>query len=145
MIFSRHLFATLLGIIIPIVQLFPQTGDLPRVSPASQGVYPSDIETYFNAMLSCPTGEPHGIMILRHGKVIGELFPKPFDASYPQMLYSDAKSFVGLAVVLAIEENRLRLTDRVASFFPDLLPDTISDNLAAMTVRDLLTDRKSVV
>ena len=139
MIFSRHLFATLLGIIIPIVQLFPQTGDLPRVAPASQGVYPSDIETYFDAMLSCPTGEPHGIMVLRHGKVIGELFPKPFDASYPQMLYSDAKSFVGLAVVLAIEENRLRLTDRVASFFPDLLPDTISDNLASMTLRDLLT------
>ena len=90
-------------------------------------------------MISCPTGEPHGIMILRHGKVIGELFPKPFDASYPQMLYSDAKSFVGMAVVLAIEENRLKLTDRVASFFPDLLPDSISDNLAAMTVRDLLT------
>jgi CubicO group peptidase (beta-lactamase class C family) len=116
-----------------------QTGDLPRVSPESQGVSSSDIKTYFDNMLSCPTGEPHGIMILRHGKVIGELFPKPFDASYPQMLYSVAKSFVGIAVGLAIEENRLRLTDRVASFFPDLLPDSISDNLASMTVRDLLT------
>ena len=116
-----------------------QTGDLPRVSPESQGVSSSDIKTYFDNMLSCPTGEPHGIMILRHGKVVGELFPKPFDAAYPQMLYSVAKSFVGIAVGLAIEENRLRLTDRVASFFPDLLPDTISDNLASMTLRDLLT------
>lgn len=135
----RCLLLSFIWLFIPIVQLFPQTGDLHRVSPESQGVYSSDIETYFNSMLSCPTGEPHGIMILRHGKVIGELFPKPFDASYPQMLYSDAKSFVGMAVVLAIEENRLKLTDRVASFFPDLLPDSISDNLAAMTVRDLLT------
>lgn len=135
----RCLLLSFIWLFIPIVRLFPQTGDLPRVSPESQGVYSSDIETYFNEMLSCPTGEPHGIMVLRHGKVIGELFPKPFDASYPQMLYSDAKSFVGLAVVLAIEENRLRLTDRVASFFPDLLPDSISDNLASMTVRDLLT------
>ena len=135
----RCLLLSFIWLFIPIVQLFPQTGDLPRVSPESQGVYSSDIETYFNEMLSCPTGEPHGIMVLRHGKVIGELFPKPYDASYPQMLYSDAKSFVGLAVVLAIEENRLRLTDRVASFFPDLLPDSISDNLASMTVRDLLT------
>lgn len=116
-----------------------QTGDLPRVYPESQGVSSSDIKTYFDNMLSCPTGEPHGIMILRHGKVIGELFPKPFDASYPQMLYSVAKSFVGIAVGLAIEENRLRLTDRVVTFFPDLLPDTVSDNLATMTVRDLLT------
>lgn len=116
-----------------------QTGDLPRVSPESQGVSSSDIKTYFDNMLSCPTGEPHGIMILRHGKVVGELFPKPFDASYPQMLYSVAKSFVGIAVGLAIEENRLRLTDRVVTFFPDLLPDTVSDNLATMTVRDLLT------
>ena len=116
-----------------------QTDDLPRVSPESQGVSSSDIKTYFDNMLSCPTGEPHGIMILRHGKVIGELFPKPFDAAYPQMLYSVAKSFVGIAVGLAIEENRLRLTDRLMTFFPDLLPDTVSSHLATMTVRDLLT------
>ena len=40
---------------------------------------------------------------------------------------------------LAASEGRLKLTDQVISFFPDKLPATVSENLAAMTVRDLLT------
>lgn len=137
-IYRRLLFLFIWGV-FSIMPLFPQWGDLRRVSPESQGISSSDIKRYFDAMLSCPTGEPHGIMILRHGKVVGELFPKPFDGAYSQMLYSVSKTFVGVAVGLAIEENRLKLTDRVAVFFPELLPDSISDYLADMTVRDLLT------
>ena len=44
-----------------------------------------------------------------------------------------------MAVGIAVDENRLRITDRVATFFPEFLPDSISPRLAAMTVRDLLT------
>ncbi len=40
---------------------------------------------------------------------------------------------------LAASEGRLKLTDKVISFFPDKLPATVSENLAAITVRDLLT------
>ena len=128
----------LLWITLPL-PIFPQTGDLERISPESQGLSSSAVKAYFDAMLTCPTGEPHGLMILRHGKVVGEFFPKPFEPNQPQLLYSAAKTFTGLAVVLAIEENRLKLTDRVATFFPEQLPDSISDHLASMTVRDLLT------
>jgi hypothetical protein len=54
-------------------------------------------------------------------------------------MYSCSKTFVGIAVGLAIEDNRLRLDDRVAAFFPELLPDSVSKDLADMTVRHLLT------
>lgn len=77
-------------------------------------------------------------MVLRHGKVIAEAYPAPFAPEYRHTVFSCSKTFVGAAVGLAISENRLRLTDRVASFFPDQLPDSISANLADMTVRNLL-------
>ena len=55
------------------------------------------------------------------------------------MMFSLSKSFTSSAVGLAVTEGRLSVSDRVISFFPEDLPATISDNLAAMTVRDLLT------
>jgi CubicO group peptidase (beta-lactamase class C family) len=42
-------------------------------------------------------------------------------------------------VGLAIADGKLALTDKVIDFFPDKLPAEVSDNLKAMTVRDLLT------
>lgn len=118
---------------------FAQYGDLERVSPESQGLSSADVQAYFDAMMATKQGEPHGVMVLRNGKVVGELFPEPFSPKYSHTLYSASKTFVALAMGLAVEENRLRLTDRVVTFFPELLPDTISDRLAEMTIRDLLT------
>lgn len=46
---------------------------------------------------------------------------------------------MGAAVGLAIADNRLRLTDRIVSFFPEQLPDSVSENLSNITVRHLLT------
>ncbi len=43
------------------------------------------------------------------------------------------------AVGLAVAEGRFRLDDKVISFFPQDVPAEISDNLAAMQVRHLLT------
>ena len=40
-------------------------------------------------------------------------------------MYSCSKTFVGVAIGLAIADNRLRLTDRLSIFFPESLPDTV--------------------
>lgn len=119
--------------------VWAQYGDLRRATPESQGISSVDMKTYFDAMMATQTGEPHGVMVLRHGKVVGELFPEPFSGKYGHTLYSASKTFVAVAVGLAVAENRLKLDDPVAAFFPKQLPDTVSENLAHMTVRDLLT------
>ena len=54
-------------------------------------------------------------------------------------LYSLSKSFNSTAVGLAIDEGKLSLDDPVLKFFPADAPADPSDNLKAMTVRDLLT------
>ena len=81
----------------------------------------------------------HSVMILKNGKVIYENWYNGADAALPHELYSVSKTFTSSAVGLAISEGKLNVDDKVTSFFPDQLPDEISGNLAAMTVRDLLT------
>ena len=82
--------------------------------------------------------ELHSFIILRHGKVIAEGWWDPYKPSLRQTLYSTSKTFTSTAVGFAVSENKLKLTDKVISFFPNDLPDTISPNLAALTVRDVL-------
>ena len=80
-------------------------------------------------------------MIYRAGAVVAEGFWTPYAGHHPHMLHSAVKSWTGTAVGLAIGDGLLRLTDKVVSFFPEHLPVRVSDNLAAMTVQDLLTMR----
>jgi len=55
------------------------------------------------------------------------------------MLYSLSKSFTSTAIGFAVTEGKLTVNDTVISFFPDQLPDQVSENLAALRVKDLLT------
>ena len=80
----------------------------------------------------------HSFMLVRHGSIIAEGWWSPYQRDRPHMLYSLSKSFTATAVGLAAEEGKLKLDDTVASFFPDRLPDSPSDNLTRMRVRDLL-------
>lgn len=81
----------------------------------------------------------HSVMIVKDGQVVYSHWQSQGAASVPHVLHSVSKTFTATAVGLAISEGRMALTDKVVSFFPDKLPKEQSDNLMAMTVRDLLT------
>ena len=76
---------------------------------------------------------------VRHGQVIAEGWWSPYAADLNHMLYSLSKSFTSTAIGLAVTEGRLKVEDPVISFFPDELPASISENLAALKVKHLLT------
>jgi hypothetical protein len=111
---------------------------LPRSIPELEGVSSSGIIDFLNAI---DTGrqEIHSFMFLRHGKVIAEGWWDPYGPGYRHVMYSASKTFTATAVGLAIAENRLKLTDKVISFFPYSLPDTIGKNMKELTVENLLT------
>ncbi len=81
----------------------------------------------------------HSVMIIKHGKVLSEHWYNGQAADMPHKMFSVSKTFTATAVGMAIEEGKLALTDKVISFFPDKVPAEVSENLAAMSVRDLLT------
>jgi len=111
---------------------------LPRASLTSRQVDPRGIAAFLDAV-EADGIELHSLMLYRGGAVVAEAFWKPYAADIPHMMHSATKSWVACAVGLLIDDGKLALDDRVIDFFPEDLPATVSDNLAAMTVRDLLT------
>lgn len=112
--------------------------DLPRSTPEEQGVL-SDAISKFIESIEISKIEFHSFMIVRGGHVIAEGWWKPYAAKYKQQLYSISKSFTSTAIGFAVDEGLLTLDDKVISFFPDDLPEELSDNLKALKVEHLLT------
>jgi CubicO group peptidase (beta-lactamase class C family) len=112
------------------------TGPLPRSAPEAQGVSSAAVLDFVNTLDQIEG--MHGLVIVRHGRVIAEGWWKPYDAEHQHVLYSLSKSFTSTAVGLAVKEGRLSIDDLVLKYFPNDAPAEPSDNLKAMRVRDLL-------
>ena len=134
-------------ILVPILLLIvsgscknetPVTNSLPRSTPEAEGVSSEAIITFLDSA-AASRQEFHSFMFLRHGRVIAEGWWNPYRSDLRHTLYSTSKSFTSTAVGFAINEKLLTVNDKVISFFPDQLPDTVSPFLADMTVKDLLT------
>ncbi|MBE7177534.1 MAG: serine hydrolase [Mucilaginibacter polytrichastri] len=110
---------------------------LERVSPESQGVSSEAILNFLDGIAESKN-EFHSFVFLRHGKVIAEGWWNPYRKELKHTLYSTSKSFTSTAVGFAVSEGKLKLDDKVVSFFPDQLPDTVSPLLAKLTVQHLL-------
>lgn len=110
---------------------------LPRSTPEAQGIASSAIQRFVDAV-EAQVSEVHSFMLLRHGQVVAEAWWSPYGAEIPHMLFSLSKSFTSTAIGLAVAEGRLSIDDPVIGFFPDALPNEVSENLAAMRVRHLL-------
>jgi CubicO group peptidase (beta-lactamase class C family) len=138
MIYQRRLFiSALLLIQLNIYCIGQQPAMLPRALPEAEGVSSTDIISFLNAAAKSKT-EFHSFMLLRHGKVIAEGWWNPYRPDLKHTLYSCSKSFTATAIGFAIQEKRLSLDDKVVSFFPKDVPDTVSSFLAELTVKDAL-------
>lgn len=110
---------------------------LPRATPESVGIASPGIHALVDEAEARALGL-HGLMILRHGKVVAEGWWAPYSADEPHMLFSLSKSFTSTAIGILQAEGRIDIHDRLVSFFPDEVPADASANLKAMRLRDLL-------
>ena len=113
---------------------------LVRARPEDEGVDPRAISAFLEEVTAAKL-ELHSFMLSRNGKVISEGWWWPYGPQRRHMMHSLTKSVTACAVGIALDEGRFSLSDKVVSFFPEHLPPVVSENLAAMTVRDLLTMR----
>jgi CubicO group peptidase (beta-lactamase class C family) len=114
------------------------TARLPRGTPEAEGVSSAGILAFLDAVQHSKH-EMHSFMLVRHGQVVAEGWWSPYGPEFNHTLYSLSKSFTSTAVGFAVAEGKLRVDDRVVSFFPSDLPEKVSDHLAALRVKDLLT------
>lgn len=115
-----------------------EPGALPRSTPEEQGVSSQAILNFVEAVENS-NHELHSFMVVRHGNVIAEGWWNPYKPELKHTMYSTSKSFTSTAIGLAVSENLISVSDKVISFFPEDLPDTISENLADLQIRDLLS------
>lgn len=117
-----------------------KVSQLPRSTPELQGVKSSGILDFVNA-IEVDKLNLHSLMVLRNGKVLAEGWWAPYAPNLKHTLYSLSKSFTSSAIGFAVSEGKLTVEDKVISFFPEAVPDMVSENLAKMRVQDLLTMR----
>lgn len=135
----------LLLLLTAVITARAQTS-LDRSSPEEQGMLSENVMAFLDGvMLQKGGGECHSAMVLRHGKVVGEAYPKPFRPEYSQTIYSCSKTFTAVAVGLAYDRNLIRPDDRVGALLPEYLPANVTDLLADITVKDLLTMSSGIV
>lgn len=121
---------------IKLISINQLTKGLPRSTPSKK--LEKAMEKYLEAVKNAGQ-DLHSIMIVQHGNVLAEKWMSEGKEDEPHVLNSVSKTFTASAIGFAIAEGKLKLTDKVISFFPDQLPANISENLEAMTIHDLLT------
>lgn len=131
------LVIALLVLLINVNVTGQRTTMLPRSVPEAEGVSSNAIISFLDAATKSKT-EFHSFMLLRHGKVIAEGWWNPYRPDLKHTLYSCSKSFTATAIGFAVQEKLLSLNDKVISFFPNDVPDTISTWLSELTVKDVL-------
>ena len=137
--FIARAFIELLTILVFAFQLYAQEpASLPRSNPEAEGISSSGIISFLDAVANSKH-EFHSFMMLRHGKVIAEGWWDPYRPDLKHTLYSTSKSFTATAVGFAVAEKKLTVDDKVITFFPDDLPETIDPYLSELRVKDLLS------
>ena len=113
---------------------------LARVRAGEVGIDAARVEAFLDEAVAAGLSL-HSVMLHRRGHVAFEAHGWPYGEGRPRIMHSVAKSFTACAIGMALEEGRFGLGDPVVKFFPAERPAVVSDNLAAMTVADLLTMR----
>ena len=80
----------------------------------------------------------HSVLLMKGESVFGEFYWKPFHKDQNHRMYSQTKSFVGIAVGLLEEDGLICLDERIATYFPDKYTRELPAYLQAQTIRQML-------
>lgn len=103
--------------------------------PASVGVNPESLLNIINVFDKCSC---HSVMFIRHDKIIGQGWWKPYDPKYAHVLFSLLKSLLATAACFAVQEGLISLDDHITKFFPEYFPSLPCENMQKVQLRHLL-------
>ncbi len=93
----------------------------------------------FLAHFRAGADELHTLSVYEHDALLVRLAPAPYHCTDKREIYSLSKSFCSTAIGFLIDEGKLSEDDRIVELFPDKCPAVISENLAKMRVRHVLS------
>ncbi len=115
-----------------------------KITPEQAGISSKSVLKFLNSL------EKHGIvmhsmLLMKGDKLLTEGYYAPFHADFNHRMYSQTKSYVGVAIGLLEEDGLINLDDRVCGYFRDKITRELPPWLEKQTVRDMLTMTTSAV
>lgn len=110
------------------------------VTPEETGI-PSISICNFIKRLSKNGIPMHSLLLLHQDKLIAEGYYAPYTANTLHRMFSISKSFTAIAIGFLMEEGRILLDDKIATYFPDKVPANVHPWITSMTIRDMLMMR----
>ena len=80
----------------------------------------------------------HSVLLARGDRIFCEGYWAPYNADSLNRLYSQTKSFEGIAICLLADEGKLSLDDRIVDHFPEKIHREIPAHLSRQTIRHML-------
>lgn len=114
-----------------------------RVAPEEVGIQSEAVLDFINA-LDEHRMHTHSIIMARGEKIFAECYYKPFDENFLHRMYSVSKSFVAIAVGVAVTEGIMKLDDVIVDYFPEFRNENIDEYYEKCTVRDMLMMRSNI-
>ncbi len=106
-------------------------------TPEKVGIKSSNVKALLEQLNY--TGIPmHSVLIARGDKLFCEAYWEPNTADDNHRMYSQTKSYVGIALSQLAEEGKINLDDKIINYFPEYLPKEVHPYLAAQTIRNML-------
>lgn len=108
------------------------------ITPEAAGIPSKKIAEYIS-YLERRGAATHGLMLLKGNDIFYEGYWEPFHKDFCHRMYSQTKSYVGIAIGLLLEDGKLSLDDKIADYFPEKIDSELDPNLAALTIEHMLT------
>ncbi len=108
-----------------------------KITPEQAGISSETVIKFINA-LEKRGAATHGLLFMRGDKIFTEAYWKPFHREFQHRMYSETKSFVGIAIGLLEEEGKLALDDKIVDYFPEKIDGEIMKYLGEQTIREML-------
>ena len=108
-----------------------------RVTPESQGV---SSKVVLDALKTLDSYNlyTHSIVMAKGDNIFTEAYYKPFDKDFLHRMYSVSKSFVSMAIGLALTEKLLTLDDKIKDYFPEYTSEIDDEFYDRCTIKDML-------
>ena len=111
-----------------------------KISPEKAGISSANVYKFIKTLEKRGLAM-HSVLLMKGDKIFGEYYWKPFNKDFCHRMYSQTKSYVGVAIGILEQEGLLKIADKIADYFPEKIDRELPENLKNLTIEDMLTMR----
>ena len=108
------------------------------ITPEQAGISARHVEQFLRTLEKRGLAT-HSVLLMRGNDIFAEYYWKPFHKDFCHRMYSQTKSYVGVAVGLLLDDGKVDLDDSICKYFPEKIDRELPEYLQGQTIRDMLT------